>query len=403
MKFLLKTVFFIVLTVVLVLIVRTDHSIVHIRIGTSGYTMALSLFVLINLTVVYLGYKAIMLLKGFWNLSGNIQKWNQHRRTALAAAGYQRAILAMSEGNWKLAERELIRHVKYSDMPLINYLYAARAAQHQDAVDRRDRYLELAHECSAKADVPIGITKAELHINQHQLEQALAVLTHLRPLDPRNNHILKLLLTLHKELHDWESLRKLLPVLRKRQVVNEDQAGELELQVYTELLKEYDESGDTAKLQQVWSEMPKALKDDAVLVSLYAGHLIKAGKSTEAEALLRGYLKHNWNEKIVYLYSQVDVDNINKQLATVEALAEEHGKNPLLLLTLGKLCVLNKLWGKARIYLESSIGAGATTEAYKELGSLLEKIGQRDEAMVCYQKGIGLAARQSREPVRSRG
>ncbi len=403
MKFLLKTVFFIVLTVVVVLIVRNDHSIVHIRVGTTGYTMALSLFVLLNLTLVYAGYKIVSLLRGFWNLSGNIQKWSQQRRHALAAAGYQRAILAMSEGNWKLAERELIRHVKYSDMPLINYLYAARAAQHQDAVERRDRYLELAHECGSKADVPIGITKAELHINQHQLEQALAVLTHLRSIDPRNNHILKLLLRLHKELHDWESLRRLLPVLRKRQVINDAQAAELELKVFTELLKEYSESGETEKLQQLWSETPKALRDNAVLVSLYAGHLIKAGRSTEAEALLRAYLKHNWNEKIVYLYSQVDVDNINKQLATVEALAEEHGKNPLLLLTLGKLCMRNKLWGKARIYLESSIGAGATTEAYKELGSLLEKIGQRDEAMECYQKGIGLAARQSREPLRSSG
>ncbi len=396
MKLLLKIVVISLISVALALVVLNDNGLVHIRYGTRGITMALSLFLILLLVLFYLLTQLINIITGFWNLSANVQKWNKQRREVAAATGYKNAMLAMSEGKWKTAERELIRHAKYSDSPLTSYLNAARAAQHLGAVDRRDMYLQLAHDCDAKADVPIGVTQAELHISQQQLEQALAVLTNLRPLDPRNTHILKLLAKLHKELDEWEKLRKLLPVLRKRQVLANTELNALEKQVFEKLLNKTGQAGDAHKLTEVWEEVPKNLRDDPVLICLYAGELIKHKKSDTAERLLRNFLKKQWDEKVVYLYSQVDVDGVNKQLATVEALAEQHGKNPLLLLTLGKLCLRSKLWGKARIYLESSIGAGATTEAYRELGGLLEKIGDRDDAIECYRKGLALSDKQQR-------
>ena len=62
------------------------------------------------------------------------------------------------------------------------------------------------------------------------------------------------------------------------------------------------------------------------------------------------------------------------------------------MLTLGRLCLKSKLWGKARSYLEASIGAKPTTPAYHELGVLLERMGETERATACYKAGLELSS-----------
>ena len=64
--------------------------------------------------------------------------------------------------------------------PLINYLGAAKAAQEQGAFERRDNLLQKAYRVAPEADLAIGLTQAELEIEQHQFEHAMATLNHLR-------------------------------------------------------------------------------------------------------------------------------------------------------------------------------------------------------------------------------
>ena len=80
-----------------------------------------------------------------------------------------------------------------------------------------------------------------------------------------------------------------------------------------------------------------------------------------------------------------------KQLKFAESLLSGHAKEPVLLLTLGRLSVRNKLWGKARTYLEESIEINPLPEAYRTLASVLDELGEHDAAMVQYQRGLELA------------
>ena len=61
------------------------------------------------------------------------------------------------------------------------------------------------------------------------------------------------------------------------------------------------------------------------------------------------------------------------------------------MLTLGRLSVKNKLWGKARTYLEESIEINPLPEAYRTLATVLEELGEHGAAAVQYQKGLELA------------
>jgi uncharacterized protein HemY len=46
------------------------------------------------------------------------------------------------------------------------------------------------------------------------------------------------------------------------------------------------------------------------------------------------------------------------------------------------------LWGKARTYLEASIGIGPQPETYCELANLLHDLGEEDRARELYRQGL---------------
>ncbi|NIR27961.1 MAG: tetratricopeptide repeat protein, partial [Gammaproteobacteria bacterium] len=190
---------------------------------------------------------------------------------------------------------------------------------------------------------------------------------------------------------DWTHLRELLPELRKRKVVDEERFEELERMVHTELLHDAAGSADPQALHQGWSDVPRRLRTSEPLVTTYAEGLIKQGYHETAANLLRDALKKSWNEQLVYLYGMIESSDPAKQLAHAEDWLKHHERDPVLLLALGRLCVRNELWGKARMYLEASIGAGARPDTYRALGELLERMNERQEAAECYRKGLLLA------------
>ena len=94
---------------------------------------------------------------------------------------------------------------------------------------------------------------------------------------------------------------------------------------------------------------------------------------------------------LVRLYGLVTGSNPDKQLLTAESYLQNHARDSALLLTLGRLCMRNKLWGKARDYLQESIDVQANPEAYYEFAKLHEFEGDRKQAATCYEKGLTLA------------
>lgn len=381
--------------VLLALLLLQDPGYVLIAYDVWTVETSLSFFVVAALVGYLLLYLLGRALRGLWRMPGRVRNWRHRQRRERARLAYDRGMLALSEGHWKKAERRLLRRVGGADVPMLNYLGAARAAQHLGETERRDRYLHLAHENAPSTELAVSLTQAELQIANRQLEQALATLTHLRGVEPNNTYVLGLLVRLYGELRDWPHLRALLPDLRRQQVLPQEQVAELEHKVHTELLNQAAARHDLQGLRDAWSQVPRPLQDDEQLLGVYVRNLVELGHSAEAEPLLRSALRSAWSDDLVYLYGAVQGEDPARQLATAEQWAKEHGKSPVLLLTLGRLSLRNRLWGKARIYLESSIGAGPRPETYKELGALLERMGDHDAAMNCYREGMALAVSES--------
>ena len=72
-------------------------------------------------------------------------------------------------------------------------------------------------------------------------------------------------------------------------------------------------------------------------------------------------------------------------------------------MTLGRLCMQAQLWGKARDYLESSIGFQPYPAAYVALAELAEENGENALALLCYRNALLLERGGETEPLPHRG
>jgi HemY protein len=378
-------------------VVYRDSGYVLLSYDVWSVEMSLALLVLLVAALFTALYLLLRLLAGARRLPADTRAWRHRRGARLARRTLTRGLLELSEGNWPSAEKNLVKHADRSETPLLNYLAAARAAQLQGAHERRDSYIRLAHESMPSADVAVSLTQAELQLADHQLEQALATLRHLRSIAPRHTYVLRLLRRLYEQLGDWDQLRELLPELRKRKVIPAEEQRELEVRVHRALLERASLSVEKTRVREIWEQLPRGLKQDHRLVGDYAHYLQERGKDDEAEALVRDTLKQHWEPGLVELYGLLDTAKPARQLALAESLLQQHPQDPTLLLTLGRLCLRAKLWGKARGYLEASIGAGGAPAAFRELGHLLEQMGEAEAALALYRRG--LAGAGGPEPV----
>jgi HemY protein len=391
MKLLLLSLLALLLAVAIGSLAGSDTG--YVMMTISGWTIQTSatLFVIVLFLSFLLIYITVRSLVRTWQVPKELKVWRQHRNQRRAEKYLTQGLIHMTEGRWKQAERDFCKAAPYSRAPYVNYLCAARAAQELRAVDRRDDYLRLAYNNNPDESLAVGLTQAELQLSQEQTEQALATLKHLENKQPGQNQVKQLLLDTYTDLNDWQSVLKLIPSIEKTSLYPREQIQAKKLDAYAGLLKEAGDLNDKRKLNTIWSNIPRKLKQHFYLIEVYVTERLKFEGTIDCEVLLRGALKRQWDHMLVRLYGLVVAADSDKQQATAESWLHNHARDPVLLLTLGRICMRNQLWGKARDYLQESIDVQANPEAYYEYARLHEHEGNREDASVCYEKGLALA------------
>ena len=363
----------------------------------AGYSvqMSLSVFVILSLLTFISVYFLVRLLWGIWRLPKNVDRWSRHRRHRRAEKLLNSGVLAELEGDWKQAENAYKRSATYSSKPMVNYLAAARAAQQQGAMDRRDTYLGLAHDAESAPGLALGLTQAKLQMGQGQTEQAYATLNQLVNEQGDDRQVNTLLLEVASDLGEWSQAQEILSDAKKRKTISRDSLRLRQQTIYAGQLREAE---DLAMLDSTWEQVPGKLRDEVSIIEAFVESSIRFERHTGCEKLLRLAIKKDWKDSLVRLYGLIEGDKLNKQLLFAEKLLDKNSNSAILHLSLGRLCMKLGLWGKARSYLQESIALQPTAESCQSIALLLEEQGEKEEAASYFRKGLALATQIENEP-----
>lgn len=368
--------------------IATDPGYILMARGKSSIEMPLWFAMVLMFGGFGIFYGVIRLWRNFRNLPHYLHTRSFRRRNKNAETLTKQGLLLLAEDKLAAAEKKLLRGISYNNMPWVNYLVAAYIAATNNDVNKINTYLAKANEIAPEAHIAINLAQAHFYFEQQQWEQALVILKQLHTLVPRHTKVLNLLAEIYWQLKDWSSLLKMFSDLRKYQVFSSEKITDLEIQTYCGLFLQ---AASCIELQKRWQSMARDLKENPNLIHCYVELLIKNHAHDEAEKLINKILSKVWNSNLVDLYGRIKSKNMEQQLRNAEMWLRSYPNDSVLLLTAGRLCVVNQLWGKARNYFESSIRYNPQPKTYEELGMLLEQLGESIKAKDCYIQGLKLA------------
>ena len=348
----------------------------YVLIHFRGTAVEMSLPVLLLLLI--LAYLGVRFLARLWRAPRQLGEMAAQRRIRKAGERITRGYIEMGEGNFARGEKLLTKGVRNSETPLLNYLAAARAAQAQGDLERRDNWLQMAYDQEPRAAAAVLLTQADLQLQNDEFELARATLNKVLELTPRNPEALKLMAELCIGQQDWSELEMLLPKLAKYGQLASEVLDDWFVKTWCALLGAARD--DPKRISALWKSLPRQLREHPQLMRARIRALMAEGQSGEAESIIRKALNKDWSEELILLYGELESIDPNKLLKRVEDWLRQRPEDAALLLTAGRLCVRAELWGKARSYFESSNGMRPSPETWHELGQLMVQLGERDAA-----------------------
>lgn len=363
----------------------------YVLLSWDVYTYESSLWIFliilaVALLAVYIAARAVLVLFGSdWKFNA----WRAKRRSLRARLQTTRGLLALAQGQWKRAERNLTASAADADQPLINYLAAARAAYEQGKEEATDEWLKAASHSTKGSDLAVGITQVQLLQSRDANEQALAVLVNLREKHPKHAYLLKLLVKTLQDLEDWVALNDLLPTLRKATKIPEERIKELEEKVALQMLDRARHAQGGQSLTSTFRNLSAEVRQTLPVIRCYVELLLETGQEAKAEEALREGLNSIWEEELVELYGRLKGEDPSKQLLFAEQKLTERPNDPILLLTLGRLAMRVNNIAKARDYLETGLRIKGLPALHAEMGKV--RLQEGDEAIACehFQLALG--------------
>ena len=236
------------------------------------------------------------------------------------------------------------------------------------------------------------MAQAEMLLDERRYYDALDV---LKKLPEKHTAALRLELRAQQMAMNWERVLALIPQLEKRRVFERPIVAQLRRQAVIESLKR--KAVDDKSLRDYWDRLPAEDRQDSRIAATAAQSFIALGGCDDAHRIIEEGLERQWDASLLAIYSDCLGTDVRKQLERAEMWLQKHPRDAVLLLTLGRLCARQGLWGKARSYLEASLSIEPTHSAHLELGRLLEREGKSAEAAVEYQKALAVTLEQLKQ------
>jgi len=363
----------------------------HVLINFGDWTVETSVLVLFF--AVLLLWFIVHLVAWIWRMPVETARKVREQR---AFKQLEKGLLALTEGDWKAAEKALEKSASSQGRTTAHYLAAAQAADSQDATDRREYYLEQADSGGSRKRFLVELTRARMLLSSGNRAEALPILQELYRRRRKHPQVLELLSRCYRELGDWDQLQRLIPALRKAGVLDDEQSHRLEEEVAVNKLRSVSSAED---LQAAWKRTPRAMRQHSAVVEAFAISASKLECADLAEPVISASLKNDWNPLLVLRYGDPAAGDRIKRIKQCEKWLKQHPGDAGLQLALGRLCAAESLWGKAREHMVKSLELEPSSLGYDAFGQLLERQGELESAMACFRNALRMNQGQAPKPL----
>jgi HemY protein len=349
----------------------------YVQLVWPPYRVELSLnLALILLAAVFISsYIVVRMISGMVRLPMRVHAYRVARRRQKAQTTLLDALQAYFAGRYARAEKAAAESITLGDHAGLCAVLAARAAHELRAYERRDAYLAQAASLASDDDAVKVVTEAELLLDQHRYQETLDALSQL----PRKHTAaLRLELRAQQAVRNWEQVLALIDQLEKRSVFDAEQAHQLRVRAHEQNLKR--KALDVRSLAEAWEKVSTQAKKDTGVAMAAAECFIALGAASRAQEIIEQSLAQQWDSGLVQLYAEAANEDALTGIEKAERWLQAQPRDAALLLTLGKLCARQGLWGKAQSYLEASIAVDPTWSAQLALARLHEKLGNAEAA-----------------------
>jgi HemY protein len=349
----------------------------YVLLTYAGMSLETSLwFALLTLVVGYFLLRLFIRIgAGLLRGSAGIQSWQQNRRARNARERTVRGLLLAGAGDWNGARKTLVAVAAQADVPFVNYLVAARAANELGDTADRDLLMQKAGESTPDSTLAVACAQAELQMAARQYELAAKTLLTVKDTSGQLR-ALQMLVQCYEQLCAWPELLMLAPELERRRAIAPEALREGLKRWWLGFFRNRTADTDeiTERLGQ-WRNGGKDLRGDPELILAEVEALVRNGDAGAAEDNLRKAIGEGWNADLVAHYGRLRSPQVDRQLGAAEGWLKGHPNDPVLLLALGRLALMTSDQTKAREYFEASLNLQRGAEINGELGRLYVATG----------------------------
>ncbi|GAA4017132.1 heme biosynthesis protein HemY [Actimicrobium antarcticum] len=353
--------------------------------------LSLNFFLLLLALLFWLCFLLLNTLSLTQQMPSRVAAYRREKREREGITALRDALKAFFEGRFGHAEKAATRAATSPDNAGLSALIGARAAHRMQQGARRNAWLAKIEDDSGLRTARL-MTALELLVDDHDPESALAAVNELNASGTRHIHVLRLALKANQQSRNWREVLRLVRSLDKNNALHPVASRRLREQAYDALLS--DRSNDAESIRRLWSDIPVADRTAPFVAAHAAIAFSTCGLPNEARAIIERALAVEWNDELLRTYRDgAGSEGSAGLLAQIERCEEWrvlHPTDPELALTLGTLCLKQKLWGKAQRHLEQALSdateSSTLRSAHLKLAQLHEALNQPDKANAHYRQ-----------------
>ena len=353
--------------------------------------LSLNFVIVIELLLFALVYALLRAFSATVSMPARVAAYRQRKRERDSNKGLRDALKALFEGRFGHAEKAAARAADLPENAGLAALIGARAAHRMREPARRDTWL-----AGIRADAALKtarlMTVTELMVDDHKPEAALEAVAELNASGIRHIHALQWSMRAHQQAKNWPEVLRLVRSLDKHKALHPALSAACANWPTTPCCATAPTTPSRSCACGRRCRRPTASSRISPRARPHA--LNERGLFDEARATVEEALADDWDDRVVRAYrdaaAPAGTPALLAQIEKCEQWLRQRPNDAELALTLGALCLKQKLWGKAQRYLEQALSdateAAMVRECHLKLAQMHEALGQQEQAAAHYRQ-----------------